>query len=476
MKPLALIIDDDADFRRFVSDCLRGAGWEVAEAGDGEAGLGLARTRHPRAVICDLLMPRGNGFQVCRTLRADPQLRHVTIIVTSGRVFPADRDAALEAGADAYLIKPFAPSHLLGVLEQSAPVPGAGDAAAPAPERPADKPWSDSGAGGEPGRPTPGAAARVWFRFWGVRGSVPTPGPGTVRYGGNTSCVEVRAGGQIIILDAGTGLRPLGRALLEEFGSRPLHLTLLLTHTHWDHIQGLPFFRPIYEPRCRLRILGYEGARQSLVNVLTSQMESPYFPVPFEELPANVQIEELREMEFQLGPEAAPGALAPVRVRAHFANHPGICVGYRLDTADGSLVFFPDNEPWSRVHTSRPDTPGQPAGGPGATAFARTEEARMIEFIRDAEALILDAQYDAAEYPAHAGWGHGSVESAVDLALAARVHTLFLFHHDPEHDDETIDRMVAAARERVARQGGRLAVEAAREGLKVELAALRQNR
>ncbi len=469
MKKLALIIDDDADYRRFVGECLRGAGWEVAQAGDGETGLELARARRPQAVICDLLMPRGNGFQVCRTLRADPNLRDLRIIVTSGRAFPADRDAALEAGADAYLTKPFPASELLDLLAQ--PVAGRPVRAGGGPEK--------EPAAGEPerveSRPAEAAAPTLvdgaWFRFWGVRGSVPTPGPGTVRYGGNTSCMEVRAGGQIIILDAGTGLRPLGRALLEEFGARRLDLTLLLTHTHWDHIQGLPFFRPIYEPQCRLRILGYEGARQSLVNVLTSQMESPYFPVPFDELPANVQIEELRDLELRLEPP--PGG-APLQVRAHFANHPGICVGYRIDTDDGSLAFFPDNEPWSSPHLNAV------AAARRSTAetarYFRTEEERMIEFVRGVEALILDSQYDADEYPAHAGWGHGSVESSVDLAVRAGVKTLFLFHHDPDHDDAKMDRIVETARAQAARRGGRLAVEAAREGLKVELAALRQGR
>lgn len=469
MKKLALIIDDDADFRRYVADCLRGAGWEVAQAGDGETGLELARAQRPSAVICDLLMPRGNGFQVCRTLRADPQLRHLTIVVTSGRAFPSDRDAALEAGADVYLTKPFSPSELVELLAQPASARAAGGVASET-ARVSKRLCSAEAGGGAMAAGEVGETG-AWFRFWGVRGSVPTPGPGTVRYGGNTSCVEVRAAGQIIILDAGTGLRPLGRALLEEFGSRPLQLTLLLTHTHWDHIQGLPFFRPIYEPQCRLRILGYEGARQSLVNVLTSQMESPYFPVPFEELPANVQIEELRDLAFEL--ESKTGTRAPIRVRAHFANHPGVCVGYRIFTPDGSLAFFPDNEPWSRVHAAQ--KPAAAADAPGAPQdFARAEEGRMIEFIRGAEALILDAQYDAEEYPSHAGWGHGSVESAVELALRAGVRTLFLFHHDPDHDDAKVDSMVASAREQVARSGGRLAVEAAREGLKVELAALRQ--
>ena len=172
-------------------------------------------------------------------------------------------------------------------------------------------------------------------RFWGVRGSVPTPGAGTVVYGGNTSCVEVRSHGEIIILDAGTGLRPLGMALGAEFATGSLRATLLLTHTHWDHIQGLPFFSPVYHPQNRLRILGYEGARNGLRSVLSSQMDMPYFPIGLKELPANLQIEELKEMEFRVG---------SVRVRAFYANHPGICVGYRLFTPEGSVAFFPDNE------------------------------------------------------------------------------------------------------------------------------------
>ena len=172
-----------------------------------------------------------------------------------------------------------------------------------------------------------------------MRGSIPTPGPATVRYGGNTSCVEVRSGGDIIILDAGTGLRALGRALLAEFKNQPLNLTLLLTHTHWDHIQGLPFFAPIYDPRCRLRILGCEGARKGLVNALTGQMESTYFPVPFAKLPSNIEIEELKDFNLNIG---------PVCVRAQRANHPGLCVGYRLFSPDGLVAFFPDAESSAR--------------------------------------------------------------------------------------------------------------------------------
>ena len=288
-------------------------------------------------------------------------------------------------------------------------------------------------------------AAPTRVKFWGVRGSIPTPGPNTVHYGGNTSCVEVRADGQIIILDAGTGLRLLGQQLLAEFENRPLELTLLLTHTHWDHIQGLPFFLPVYKPLSHLRILGYEGARHGLEVVLAGQMASPFFPVALREVPANLRIEELKQMRFQIG---------PVRVQAGVANHPGKCFGYRLFTSGGSVAFFPDNE--VRLEET--------------TAMGRANQ-EMVDFLRDTDVLIMDTQFDAEEYRQHTGWGHGCLDAVVELALRAEVRTLCLFHYDPDHDDARISQMLAHARQIVAARKGKLHVEAAREGMTIELPA-----
>ncbi|HTL56227.1 MAG TPA: MBL fold metallo-hydrolase [Candidatus Limnocylindrales bacterium] len=297
----------------------------------------------------------------------------------------------------------------------------------------------------------------IRLRFWGVRGSIPTPGPTTLEYGGNTSCVELRAGTRIVILDAGTGLRPLGRQLLAEFGEQPLDLTLLLTHTHWDHIQGLPFFPPVYKPQIRLRILGYEGARHGLEAVLNSQMESPYFPIGLREVPANVEIEELKQMNFNLG---------EVEVAAFRAYHPDVCMGYRLTWAGTSVAFFPDNE----LRSAEP---------PGDTArlerehLPRMNNAELSAFIRGVDTLIIDTQYDRQEYAAHVGWGHGCVDEVVNLALRAEVKQLFLFHHDPDHDDAKIAQMEAHARDLVIKRKGLLDVSAAREGLGVQLRAKR---
>ena len=431
-----LIIDDDTDYRKLLGELLQPQGWRVLEAEEGNAGIELAKRHRPEVVLCDLMMPGCNGFQVCRALRSDETLRQTKIVVTSGRQFESDRKTAFEAGADEYITKPIEPERFLLLLSRIAA---------------AVRPVADRQA---PAMAIARAPARL--KFWGVRGSIPTPGPTTVRYGGNTTCVEVRADGQIIILDAGTGLRLLGQQLVAEFNSQPLELTLLLTHTHWDHIQGLPFFVPVYKPQNHLHILGYEGARHGLEVVLAGQMESPFFPVGLREVPANVLIEELKEMNFRVG---------PVRVQSCFANHPGVCVGYRLFTSDGSIAFFPDNEPHHASPASAAPAPPEAA----SAAFAHSERRKIIEFLRGTDVLIMDSQYDCEEYKHHVGWGHGCVAEVVTLAIEAEVKRLFLFHHDPNHDDARVSQLEAEARQLVAAKGSRLVVEAAREGATFEL-------
>jgi CheY-like chemotaxis protein/phosphoribosyl 1,2-cyclic phosphodiesterase len=431
-----LIIDDDAAFRSLVADLLK-ENWRVLQAADGVEGLELAKAQRPEVILCDLLMAPLNGFQVCRRLRELPALNDTQIVVTSGRDFEADRRSALEAGADDYLTKPLSALQLMETLARCREIP----------PHPVLSP-GERGAVMGPG---------LKLRFWGVRGSIATPGATTLKYGGNTSCIEVRAGEQIIILDAGTGLRLLGRSLINEFRDRPLELVLLLTHTHWDHIQGLPFFLPVYKPQNRLRILGYEGARNGLHAVLNSQMETPFFPIGLGDVPGNISIEELTELSFNLG---------PVQVQAAFANHPGICVGYRLSLSGQSIAFFPDNELRHSANVQQ----GKPL--PASIEFARQENSKLAQFIRGTDVLIMDTQYDSLEYRQHIGWGHGCMEEVVLLSLEAGIKKLFLFHHDPDHDDSKISQMVAEGRQMVASRGGSLEVDAAREGLTVELAAM----
>ena len=435
--PTVLLIEDDDESRRATAELLRRENWTVFEAGDGETGIDTALKQRPDIILCDLLMPKANGFQVCRAIRQ--KLQPTKIIVISGRDYGVDRASALDAGADEYLVKPITWDILSATIERILP----------------EMPRTPVTSTDFPEFHTP--STRI--KLWGVRGSIPVPGAGTVRYGGNTTCVEVRADGEMIILDAGTGIRALGQSLEQEFAGQPIRLTLLLTHTHWDHIQGLPFFLPAYNEKNRIRVRGYEGARAGLAAILAGQMETQFFPVSLRDLSSNIAIEELKEMEFSIG---------KVKVRSKFANHPGICAGYRLYTSGGSVAFFPDNEPYEllKVHLAERDQ----SSLEDAREFAKTERAKLIEFLEGSDVLILDAQYTDEEYQKHIGWGHGSLSRVVSMALDANVHRLILFHHDPNHDDNQIDDMLQRARLLVVESGKPMEVEAAREGAEIWLA------
>lgn len=446
-----LIIDDDSVLRQLVARWIVSAGWQVIEADDGEEGLRLAEEEQPQVVMTDLLMPRCNGFQVCRALRErTDMLRDVGIVVFTSSTYQSDRLNAYESGADEFLIKPLQRAEILEILERLS-ISGTEFLQRKNSEQGAQKPADANGGSEEPDRVE---QEGMLIRQWGVRGSIPTPGPDTAHFGGNTTCVEVRADGQIIILDAGTGIRPLGLSMVQEFKNRPVAVTLLLTHTHWDHIQGFPFFVPAYNSRNRIRIFGYEGMKEGLSKTLSSQMESPYFPISLQSMPSYVQVEQLKDMEFSLG---------PVKIKAAFMNHPGICVGYRLETSCGTLVFIPDNEAHLRQKSMASPHLMTEKDRDGIE-FARLQDEKLIEFVRDADVLIMDAQYDAEEYPGHMGWGHTCVDDTVAIALQANVKQLYLFHHDPGHDDAHITKMQEHARRIARRKGSPLKVNAAREG------------
>jgi phosphoribosyl 1,2-cyclic phosphodiesterase len=302
----------------------------------------------------------------------------------------------------------------------------------------------------------PSVSASTRLKFWGTRGSISVPGPGTLRYGGNTTCVEVRADGEIIVLDAGSGIRPLGLALEREFRAQPIKLSLLVTHAHWDHIQGLPFFGPAYEKKNEILVRGYDGVDTSFGKIMAEPMKAPFFPIAMRELSAKIDIKNLAEMEFAFG---------KVQVRARFVNHPGVCAGYRLFTSAGSIAFLPDHEPYRFLHAAKANHMSLEQ----AKKTATDERVNLVEFLHGSDILILDAQYNDAEYESHIGWGHGSVSSAVSLALDAEVRSLLIFHHDPGHDDGVVDAMVDDARRLIHESGKELEVDGAREGEEIVL-------
>src|ERR1041385_8890230 len=272
-------------------------------------------------------------------------------------------------------------------------------------------------------------------RFWGTRGSVPTPGPTTVRYGGNTACVELRTdSGAFFIFDSGTGIRELGLHLARQGGAVSAHL--MLGHTHWEHISGFPFFSPAFLPGNRLLIYGARDLDRPLRDVLAGQMHYTYFPVPLGTLRADIDFRELEE-----GPLEIEGAT----VRTHYLNHTAVCMGYRIEADGASVAYVTDHEPYSAV-------------GNGARVGFRGADRRLIDFVRGVDLLIQDAQYTPDEYAQRRGWGHGSTDYVTDVAVEAGAKRVALFHHEPTHTDDELDRMVDYARARVREVGSSVEV------------------
>ncbi len=288
--------------------------------------------------------------------------------------------------------------------------------------------------------------------FWGTRGSIPTPGRSTTRYGGNTSCLEVRAGDTLIILDAGSGIRELGLSLMKEFGPNAMHGHLLITHTHWDHIQGLPFFVPGYLPRNRFKIYGGSGMDNNFRAIIQGQMDPNYFPVPMEEMAARLDFMEIDGPEFNID---------DVHIRTTFTNHPGLCLAFRLERKGKTIVYYTDNEPYRKQMMSKKGTNGQTHQDP--LEFAESLDLEAVKFATGTDLFIYDAQYTEEEYKTKVGWGHSTVDDAVALALGSRVKSLALFHHDPMHDDAFVDQMVGHGRRLAKLQSTKLKVFGARE-------------
>lgn len=275
------------------------------------------------------------------------------------------------------------------------------------------------------------------IKMWGVRGSIPVPGPATVRYGGNTLCMEIRfkASDRLIIIDAGSGIRSLGNHIVRHDIPRGLkELDIYLTHTHWDHILGVPFFAPMYVPGMTIRIHGpsaYE--EQFLERVIGGQFMYRYFPVRLEELSSNLQYIELAEDVFDLG-----GGL---RLATKYLNHPVSCMGYRFEYAGKSLVTVFDSEPFQNLFSIDPEDSSYDPSIDRAAEEAAADQNKLVElFYAGADMAFFDAQYTREEYvKSRMGWGHSSMEDAIEAAARNGVKRLALIHHDPERTDDELD-------------------------------------
>jgi phosphoribosyl 1,2-cyclic phosphodiesterase/CheY-like chemotaxis protein len=410
MKKIVLV-DDDPEMRALMMEILRPS-YSVLEASDGQEGLETIRRESPDLVVLDLLMPRMHGFEVCKHIREDARLRNTKVMISSSKSYQQDVKVGMGAGADFYIIKPFEITafrnkvdELLGVEEATA----------------------------------------VSVRFWGTRGSIPSPGPLTQRYGGNTACTELRVGPDRFIIDAGTGLRELGNDIMKESLGKPMKAHMLIGHTHWDHIQGIPFFTPMYLPQNRFSIYGVHGTTKTFEEVLQGQMQPTYFPVSMKEMPARVEINEL----------SGPLQVGDTKITYHFLNHPGITIGFRIETKRGVICYISDHEPYGKLNNK-----GE---------FSVKEDHDVAAFVHGADLLISEAQYTEEEYRHKKSWGHSTFQDVLGLAALAEAKQLALFHHDPMHTDDMMDRFVAECRTHIEQRGQSMTVFGAQEGLTVHL-------
>ncbi len=302
-------------------------------------------------------------------------------------------------------------------------------------------------------------------RFWGVRGSIPVPGPKTVKYGGNTSCIEIRGDkDELLILDAGTGLRELGNFLIaNDLKKGPLKINILLSHTHWDHIQGFPLFGPSFIPSTEIIFRGPVNFSGTLAEIISGQMNYSYFPIKLDELKAKISFIDLQEDSFEVG---------PFKIMTKYLNHPILTLGYRIQYKNKVIVSLYDTEPYRNLFSVNKDDENvddvDVEAMEEAENYVKEMNEKLIHFANNADICIYDAQYKTEEYEAKKGWGHSTIDQAIENSIKAKVKRLALFHHDPLREDEQVDGIQKYAVSQIKEKNSNMIVFCARERLEIQ--------
>jgi phosphoribosyl 1,2-cyclic phosphodiesterase len=401
------LVDDDPDILALVRVVLEQDGHSVESSGSGAQALKEIPVLRPDCVITDVMMPEMDGFELTRELRRRPDLAAMKIIVLSAKTYDFDRRRARELGADGFIAKPIRRSELLKLIGEI-------------------------------------ISSQVVVTYWGVHGTLPVPGAANVRYGGNTSCVSVEVGGEpLLVFDCGSGVKQLSDHLMASGGQR-VSARIFISHTHWDHINTIPFFAPLYMRGNQIEVFGPYQGDLTIERAISAQMESVYFPVTIREFAARLVFRDLREESLEFG---------PVKIDTMLLRHPGYCLGYRITSRGRRVCYITDNELYQ----------------PDDTRHDTRYVAQLADFVRGADVLITDTTYRDHEYPSKVDWGHSSVSQVADLAARAEVKRLHLFHHDPDQTDDDIDLKLVETRVRLAKLGSAVVCEAPAEGSKLVL-------
>ena len=401
------IVDDDPDILVLLRRVLENAGHTVASSESSREALKEIPGARPDVVITDLMMPEMDGFELCRELRKRPELGAMKIIVLSAKSYDFDRRRARELGADGYIVKPIRPDTLLAEIDEF-------------------------------------VSNHMSVTYWGVHGTLPVPGPRTLRRGGNTSCMTIEVGGEpLFIFDCGSGIKQLSDQLMAG-GQQRISARIFISHTHWDHINTVPFFAPLYVRGNQVEIYGPYQGDLTIARAIAAQMEGVYFPVTIREFGAHLVFRDLREESLDFG---------QVKIATMLLKHPGSCLGYKITCHGRSVCYITDNELYLPTDPRRD----------------QRYLDRLTEFVRGTDVLITDTTYRDHEYPSKVDWGHSCVSEVADLAVRAGVKRLHLFHHDPDQSDDDIDRKLDETRAHVSRLGGNLECDAPAEKSKLVL-------
>jgi CheY-like chemotaxis protein/phosphoribosyl 1,2-cyclic phosphodiesterase len=395
------IVDDDPDVVAMVEQLVRAAGHQLTTSSESRTAIDDILERRPDCVLLDIMMPGVDGLELCRRLRQDESLRSMKIIMVTAKAFKFDQRRSVELGADGYILKPIRRATFVDRLERI-------------------------------------VSNEFHLSFWGLRGTLPVPGKRSLRYGGNTSCVSLSfPSGSLFVLDAGTGIKELGDELMR--GAERVDAKIFISHPHWDHINGFPFFAPLYAPGNNLEIFGPSHGNQTISQLLTAQMEGAHSPITTREFAGQVAFTDLSEGSYEVD---------GVEVRAMLMSHPGTCLGYRMELGDRSFCYITDNELFL----------------PSSPYYSEHYVERLTAFIEGCDVLVTDAAYTDDGYLAKVGWGHSCVSQVAGLAHAANVKNLCLFHHDPDQNDEDIDAKLASVEKHLDDLGSSTKCTAPAEG------------
>jgi phosphoribosyl 1,2-cyclic phosphodiesterase/CheY-like chemotaxis protein len=401
-KSKIIVIDDDALTANVIAQLLDGFGAQITQTTDSASAYEKILEIQPDCIICDLMMPEVDGLNLLKRIRETPDLKTVKFIMVTAKAYEFDQKRAYEFGADGYIRKPLNPDTFADEVARI-------------------------------------IADQVDMAFWGVRGTLPASGENTLKYGGNTSCVSLEfPRQQFFIFDGGSGIKKLGDWLMAE-GRKRIQARIFISHPHWDHINAIPFFAPLYIPGNEFQVLGANQGDVSMRELISAQMDGVYFPITLSEFGARVYFDDLEEETL---------VVDGIQVETKLLSHPGKCLGYRVNYHGRSVCYITDNE---LFHD-------------GSEFHAPQYEQKLAEFCKDADVLITDTTYSDEEYETKVGWGHSCVSKVVELAHNANVEQLFLFHHDPDQDDADIDAKLETATAMLAKLGSSTRVIAPREG------------